>query len=103
MQGCNVYRGVCLSACLSVCLSACLHELGIPYQTEPRNRYVQTDGRPGITFYDIDSGVTYECDISLAHPWRKDIVNGAAKACRHAATKRESEKCYKYSKEVLPD
>ena len=30
-------------------------------------------------------------------------MNGAAKACRHAGTKRESEKCYKYSKEVLPD
>ena len=30
-------------------------------------------------------------------------MNEAAKACRHAATKRESEKCYKYSKEILPD
>ena len=78
--------------------SACLTELGIPHPTEPRNRYVQTDGRPDITFYDIDSGVTYECDVSLAHSWRKDMVNGAAKACRHAETKRESEKCYKYSK-----
>ena len=48
--------------------SACLMELGIPHQTEPRNRYIQTDGRPDITFYDIDSGVTYECDVSLANP-----------------------------------
>ena len=84
-------------------LSACLMELSIPHQTEPRNRYVQTDGRPDITFYDIDSVVTYECDVCLAHLWRKDIVNGAAKAYRHTATKRESEKCYKYSKEILPD
>ena len=83
--------------------SACLKELGIPHQTEPRNRYVQTDGRPDITFYDIDSGVTYECGVSLAHPWRKGIMNEAAKAYRHAATKRESEECYKYSKEILPD
>ena len=83
--------------------SACLTELGIPHQTEARNRCVQNDGRPDITFYDIDSGVTYECDVSLAHPWRKDIVNGAAKSCRHAATKRESEKCDKYSREILPD
>ena len=30
-------------------------------------------------------------------------MNGAAKACGHAGTKRESEKCYKYSKEILPD
>ena len=30
-------------------------------------------------------------------------MNGAAKACRHAATKWESEICYKYSKEILPD
>ena len=30
-------------------------------------------------------------------------MNGAAKACRHAATKRELEKCYKYSKKILPD
>ena len=30
-------------------------------------------------------------------------MNGAAKACRHACRdKRESEKCYKYSKEILP-
>ena len=83
--------------------SACLKELGIPHQTEPSNRYVQTDGRPDITFYNINSGVTYECDVSLAHPWRKDIVNGGAKACRHAATKRKLEKCSKYSKEMLPD
>ena len=94
--------------------SACLTELGIPHQTEPRNKYVQTDGRPDITFYDIDSGVTYECDVSLAHPWRKDIVNGAhpwrkdivngaAKACKHAVAKQESEKCYKYLKVILPD
>ena len=59
---------------------ACLTELGIPHPTEPRNRYVQNNGRPDITFYDIDSVVTYECDVSLAHPWRKDIVNGAGKA-----------------------
>ncbi|XP_062507344.1 uncharacterized protein LOC134183777 [Corticium candelabrum] len=72
---------------------ACLTELGIPHQTEPRHRYVRTDGRADITFYNIDSDVTYECDVSLAHPWRrKDIVNGTAKACRHAATKQESEK-----------
>ena len=82
--------------------SACLMELGIPHQTEPRNRYVQTDGKPDITFYNIDSGVIYECDVSLAHPWRKDVVNRAAKACRHVATKQESAKCYKYSKEILP-
>ena len=30
-------------------------------------------------------------------------MDGAAKACKHATTKRESEKCYKYSKEILPD
>ena len=30
-------------------------------------------------------------------------MNVAAKACRHAATKQESEKCYKYSKEILQD
>ena len=83
--------------------SACLTQVGSPHQTEPRNRYAQTDGRPDIAFYNIDSVVTYECDVSLAHPWRKDIVNGAAKACRHAATKQELEKGYKYSKEILPD
>ena len=67
----------CVSVCLPVCLpaydtivaelSACLTELGIPHPTEPRNRYIQTDARPDITLYDIDSGVTYECDVSLAH------------------------------------
>ena len=45
--------------------TAYLKELGIPHQTEPRNRYVQTDGRPDITFYDIDCGVAYECDVFL--------------------------------------
>ena len=30
-------------------------------------------------------------------------MNGAAKECRHAPTKRESEKFYKHSKEILPD
>ena len=83
--------------------SACLKEPDIPHLTKPRNRYVQTDGRPDITFYHIDFGVTHECDVSLGRPWRKDIVNGAATVCGHAATKRESERCYKYSKEILPD
>ena len=46
-------------------LLACQMELDIHQQTDPRNRYLQTDGRPDITFYNIDSGVTYECDVSL--------------------------------------
>ena len=48
-------------------------------QTEPRNRYVQTEGEQHIKFYDIDSDVSHECDVSLAHQWQKDIVKGAAK------------------------
>ena len=66
---------------------ACLIELGIPHQTEPRNRYVQTNGRPDITFCDTDSGVTYECAVSLAHPWRKDI---GTELQRHADMQRQN-------------
>ena len=38
------------------------------------------------------SGSTVECDVSLAHPWRKDIIKGAAKGCGHAAATRELQK-----------
>ena len=83
--------------------SECLSDLLICHQIEPRHRYIHTEDRPDITFYDVDSGTTKEIDVAMAHPWSKDTIKGASTTCGYAATKREARKEVKYRKESLPD
>ena len=83
--------------------SDCLSDLLIPHQIEPRQRFVDNENRPDITLYDTDTGITKECDVSIAHPWSKDIIKGAAREGGHAAAKREAAKSKKYSEESLAD
>ena len=45
--------------------SECLSDLLICHQIEPRHRYIHTEDRPDITFYDVDSAVATE----LGGPW----------------------------------
>ena len=82
--------------------SDCLSELQIGHQTEPRNRYTDTEDRPDIVMFDLETGRNEELDISLAHPWSKDAVKKAAKENGCAATTREKRKRVKYNQERLP-
>ena len=59
--------------------SNCLSELQIGHQTEPRNRYTDTEDRPDIVMFDLETGRNEELDISLAHTWSKDAVKKVAK------------------------
>ena len=67
--------------------SECLSDLLIHHQLEPRHRYVDNEDRPDIVFYDADLGISKEFNISMAHPWSKDTVKGAAKECGYATAK----------------
>ena len=74
---------MCLSLCpcachVSVCLSVCLSVLQIHHKKEPRNRYTETDDQPDIVVFDTDNGKNIDLDISLAHPWSKDVIKLAS-------------------------
>ena len=101
----------CLSICLYICLSICLsiHPsvrlsvcLQIHHKKEPRNRYTETDDRPDIVVFDTDNGKNIDLDISLAHPWSKDVIKLAAREQGFAAKRREDRKKTKYEQELLP-
>ena len=80
----------------------CLSDLHIPYQVEPRHLYTNTDNRPDITIFDIETGQTLDLDISLAHSWSVDNVKSASRIDGFAASAREDKKKAKYSEHHLP-
>ena len=80
----------------------CLSDLHIPYQVEPRHHYTNTDNRPDITIFGIETGQTLDLDISLAHPWSVDNVKRASRIDGFAASTREDKKKAKYSEHQLP-
>ena len=47
--------------------------------TECLNQVDNTDNRPDITIFDIETGQTLDLDISLAHPWSVDNVKRASR------------------------
>ena len=79
----------------------CLSDLHIPYQVEPRH-YTNTDNRPDIAIFDIETGQTLDLDISLAHPWSVDNVKRASRIDGFAASAREDKKKAKSSEHQLP-
>ena len=79
-----------------------MSDLHIPYQVEPRHHYTNTDNRPDITIFDIETGQTLDLDISLAHPWSVDNVKRASRIDGFAASAREDKKKAKYSEHQLP-
>ena len=65
-----------------------LRELHVPHQTEPKGRYLNNEDRPDITAFNINSGVNFDLDIAMAHPFSKDIVKRSSEETGHAAEKR---------------
>ena len=59
------------------CWGDWLDELQICHHREPRNRYAETEDRPDIVFFDLESGHDVDLDISLAHPWSLDTIRQA--------------------------
>ena len=80
----------------------CLSDLHIPCQVESRHHYTNTDSRPDITIFDIETGQTLDLDISLAHPWSVENVKRASRIDGFAASAREDKKKAKCSEHQLP-
>lgn len=80
--------------------SECLRTLNITHHREPGDRYCNSNDRPDILAFDSDYSHEVELDISLAHPWNKDIINQSAREDGIAADKREDSKMRKYSAEL---
>ena len=57
-------------------------------------RYLNIEDRPDITAFNINSGVNFDLDIAMAHPFSKGIVKRASEE------KREQEKLLKYQNQI---
>ena len=77
-----------------------LRELHVLHQTEPKERYLNNEDRPDITAFNINSGVNFDFDIAMAHPFSKDIVKRSSEETGHAAEKREQKKIFKYQNQI---
>ena len=67
-----------------------------------RNRYIDSFGRPDIVTFDSNNLSNTELDISLAHPFNKELVRSSASLSGHAASIREKEKKEKYHQRQYP-
>ena len=65
-----------------------------------QNQGIDTEDRPDIIMFELETGRNEELDISLAHPWSKDAVKKAAKENGFAATTRKLKRA-KYNQERL--
>ena len=72
---------------------SCLNELQLHHRKEPRDQYTESENRPDILMYNETST---ELDVSMAHPWSKDILNRASKEAGYAAERRAMRKKSKY-------
>ena len=72
---------------------SCLNELQLHHRKEPRHQYTKSENRPDI-FRDNETNT--ELDVSMAHPWSKDILNRASKEPGYAAERCEMRKKSKY-------
>ena len=74
-----------------------LRELHVPQQTEPKGRYFNNEDRPDITAFNINSGVNFDLDITMAHPFSKDIEHQRRRVMQQ---KREQKKILKYQNQI---
>ena len=73
--------------------STCLRSVGVYHKQEVRNRYVDSFGRPDIVTFDSGNLSNAEIDVSLAHPYNKELISTSAKV-----NVREKEKIEKYAR-----
>ena len=62
-------------------------------RSQLRDQYTESENRPDILMYNESST---ELDMSMAHPWSKDILIRASKEAGYAAERREMRKKSKY-------
>ena len=76
--------------------------INISHPREPRDCYSNSnsDDRPDIVAFDSYSGCNIELDISVAHPWNKDILSQAADEDEIVAAKRAVSNNKKYSSKL---
>ena len=72
---------------------SCFNEFQLHHLKEPREQYTESENRSNVLMYNESST---ELDVSMAHPWSKDILNEASKEAGYAAKKREMRKKSKY-------
>ena len=60
------------------CWSACLRDLGIYHKVEPKFRYLANSDRPDISIFDAGTLANFDLDISMAHPWAKEVIKAGA-------------------------
>ena len=75
-----------------------LKRVSLPHTIEARDCYSSSQSRPDIDVHNA-TDFNVELDISLAHPWRSEVISHAATMDGSAASKREEKKIEKYSKE----
>ena len=83
------------------CWSACLRDLGIYHKVETKFRYLANLDRPDISIFDAGTLANFDLDISMAHPWAKEVFKGSSNEHVFAALKREESKRAKYSSQRL--
>ena len=79
--------------------STCLRSVGVYHKQEVRNRYVDSFGHPDIVTFDSGNLSNAEIDVSLAHPYNKELISTSAKVSSHAASvrdKKKIEKCARF-------
>ena len=67
--------------------SDCLKDLSIHDKKEPKHRYLNNDDRPDIIIFDTGNLSDLEIDVSLAHPWSKEVIRNSARQAGYAAKK----------------
>ena len=82
--------------------SDCLNHIRLPHKVEPRQQYCSSEARPDIAISSYEEDFDFDLDISLAHPWRADILSYASWEDGVAALKREEKKIEKYQQEARP-
>eukprot|EP00118_Oscarella_pearsei_P022296 m.255021 g.255021 ORF g.255021 m.255021 type:complete len:257 (+) comp40390_c0_seq2:157-927(+) len=81
---------------------SCIRDAGLTCEPEPRGQYLNNDDRPDIKASGIGSGVVYELDVSLAHPWASEVAQRAAVQDGAAAAVRDAKKRDKYQSNRRP-
>ena len=76
--------------------SSCFQNVSVHHKVEPRDQYLRCLNRPDISVFDSSSNANIDLDISLAHPWAKEVLKRSATDSGYAASKHEELKRSKY-------
>ena len=64
--------------------SECLTELQIDHHKEPRNRHTETNNRPDIVLFDLETGENKELDIAMGRRQREWSHSSSKRFLKHS-------------------